>query len=44
MNELPKPTREELLKKIEACKGDYFLIYGYARQLEELDKINLNKK
>ncbi|GAI43488.1 unnamed protein product [marine sediment metagenome] len=38
MNELKKPTREELLKKIESCKGDHFLILGYARQLEELDK------
>ncbi len=38
MNELKKSTREELLKKIESCKGDYFLIYGYAKQLEELDK------
>ncbi len=44
MNELKKPTREELLKKIEKCNGDYFLIYGYARQLEELDNTNLNKK
>ncbi|MBA7514362.1 hypothetical protein ES705_06390 [subsurface metagenome] len=33
-----KEKREKLLKKIEACKGDFFLIYGYARQLEELDK------
>lgn len=31
-------TEEELQQKIEECKGDMFLAYGYVKQLEKLKK------
>jgi len=35
INEIKK-EENKLLNKIESLKGDMFLIYGYARQLEEI--------
>lgn len=29
--------RKEILNKIKKFNGDYFLIYGYSKQLEEID-------